>query len=65
MACKATHHETGQQLRFANRAAAEGYTARYGGGSEHWDFTEIDDRGAGISQPQVRPSRGAASHPRG
>lgn len=44
MACKATHNETGQELRFANRGSAEGYTDRYGGGSDQWTFTEIANR---------------------
>lgn len=62
MACKITNSETGQQLRFANRASAERYVERHGGGAEHWEFTEVPNRDPAYKQlshllPDYKPMR--------
>lgn len=41
MACKITHRVNDQQLRFANRDAAERYAEIMGGGAHNWDFATV------------------------
>ncbi|OLT39030.1 hypothetical protein BJF85_07345 [Saccharomonospora sp. CUA-673] len=42
MACKITHRSLrDQQIRFANRDAAERYAEIMGGGVENWVFTTV------------------------
>ncbi|WP_019813551.1 hypothetical protein [Saccharomonospora saliphila] len=41
MACKITHRVNEQQIRFANRDAAERYAEIMGGGVDNWVFTTI------------------------
>ncbi|MCP2237654.1 hypothetical protein LY41_003496 [Prauserella halophila] len=42
MACKITHRALhDQQIRFANREAAERYAEIMGGGVENWVFTTV------------------------
>ncbi|MEU6641384.1 hypothetical protein ABZ863_02425 [Saccharomonospora sp. NPDC046836] len=41
MACKITHRLNDQQIRFANRDAAERYAEIMGGGVDNWVFTTV------------------------
>ncbi|MBK1784420.1 hypothetical protein [Prauserella cavernicola] len=41
MACKITHRINDQQIRFANRDAAERYAEIMGGGAQNWDFATV------------------------
>ncbi|PXY31799.1 hypothetical protein [Prauserella muralis] len=41
MACKITHRLNDQQLRFANRDAAERYAEIMGGGVDNWEFATV------------------------
>jgi hypothetical protein len=41
MAVKITHRAIGQQLRFPNRATAEGYLEVIGSDAENWELTQI------------------------
>ncbi|WP_024876896.1 hypothetical protein [Saccharomonospora piscinae] len=41
MACKITHRVNDQQIRFANRDAAERYADIMGGGVQNWVFTTV------------------------
>ncbi|WP_197319460.1 hypothetical protein [Saccharomonospora sp. NB11] len=50
MACKITHRVNDQQIRFANRDAAERYADIMGGGVHNWIFTTVP---SGEHQPRV------------
>lgn len=41
MACKITHRVNEQQIRFANRDAAERYAEIMGGGAQNWVFSTV------------------------
>ncbi|WP_026453513.1 hypothetical protein [Saccharomonospora iraqiensis] len=41
MACKITHRVNAQEIRFANRDAAERYAEIMGGGAHNWLFTTV------------------------
>lgn len=41
MACKITHRVNDQEIRFANRDAAERYAEIMGGGVHNWHFTIV------------------------
>ncbi|NIJ14525.1 hypothetical protein FHU38_004926 [Saccharomonospora amisosensis] len=41
MACKITHRVNDQEIRFANRDAAERYAEIMGGGVDNWHFTIV------------------------
>ncbi|WP_116042562.1 hypothetical protein [Amycolatopsis palatopharyngis] len=41
MACKITHKLNSQQIRFANRDAAERYAEIIGGGVDNWHFSTV------------------------
>jgi hypothetical protein len=55
MACKITHRVNDQQIRFANRDAAERYAEIMGGGVQNWVFTMVP--------ASVEPGRGVAVQP--
>ncbi len=57
MACKITHRVTDQQIRFANRDAAERYAEIMGGGVHNWVFTTVPNS-AGATAAPVEPSYG-------
>lgn len=46
MACKITHRLNDQQIRFANREAAERYAEIMGGGVENWLFRTVPSQRA-------------------
>jgi hypothetical protein len=48
MACKITHRASNQQLRFANRVAAERYLAVVGSGIDWWEFTTVPQRASWV-----------------
>ncbi|MEU3274093.1 hypothetical protein ABZ639_24915 [Saccharomonospora sp. NPDC006951] len=54
MACKITHRLNDQQIRFANRDAAERYAEIMGGGVDNWEFTIVpvtEPRYASVMEP--------------
>ncbi|SFA93542.1 hypothetical protein SAMN05216266_102308 [Amycolatopsis marina] len=57
MACKITHKLNSQQIRFANRDAAERYAEIIGGGVDNWYF-------ATVPRPDVGPVPITVSGPR-
>ncbi|EHR48607.1 hypothetical protein SacmaDRAFT_0298 [Saccharomonospora marina XMU15] len=59
MACKITHRVNDQQIRFANRDAAERYAEIMGGGVDNWHFTIVPsgESQRGVVTESVRPQR--------
>ena len=61
MACKISHRVNDQQLRFANRDAAERYAEIMGGGVQNWDFTTVPPTESrtpvGVGAPGTTPGR--------
>ncbi|EHR59064.1 hypothetical protein [Saccharomonospora cyanea] len=55
MACKITHRVTDQQIRFANRDAAERYAEIMGGGVHNWVFTTVPN--SEVRQPRLSSPR--------
>lgn len=53
MACKITHRVNQQQIRFANRDAAERYAEIMGGGVENWVFATVPAAASAPSPPPV------------
>ncbi|GAB3476125.1 hypothetical protein [Amycolatopsis cihanbeyliensis] len=59
MAYKITHRTTGRELRFPNRAAAESYIERHGGGLGNWDITTAPGRDPAWGLPAAMLPGGA------
>lgn len=59
MACKITHRVTDQQIRFANRDAAERYAEIMGGGVHNWVFTTVPNSAA--RQPRLSSPRAVST----
>lgn len=61
MACKITHRVNDQQIRFANRDAAERYAEIMGGGVHNWVFNTVPaaepTRAATVSSGSSEPGR--------
>lgn len=62
MACKITHRVNDQQIRFANRDAAERYADIMGGGVQNWIFTTVPN--VEHRQPRLSISTITAGSPR-
>ncbi|EID54195.1 hypothetical protein [Saccharomonospora xinjiangensis] len=65
MACKITHRVHDQQIRFANRDAAERYAEIMGGGVQNWIFTTVPDTDDRNPRPHVVSAVGGPGHPAG
>ncbi|PRX47869.1 hypothetical protein B0I33_105453 [Prauserella shujinwangii] len=57
MACKITHRVNDQQLRFANREAAERYAEIMGGGVDNWVFDMVPSAEPAHVTRRAEPSR--------
>lgn len=57
MACKITHKLNSQQIRFANRDAAERYAEIVGGGVDNWYFATVPRPDAGAAASVAGDSR--------
>ncbi|MFF5989737.1 hypothetical protein [Prauserella flavalba] len=61
MACKITHRLNDQQIRFANRDAAERYAEIMGGGVDNWEFATVPATSAPAWPHVPEPARRGAA----